>query len=95
MDRSSRRTFLNPLETLYDRIAAVRALAGDDVPVEGRVVLLSRARFATAAPPRTLLMESVADLAAPATEVGDLHSTAWREVSTQTQPTPRELRRSA
>ncbi len=95
MDRSSRRTFLNPLETLYDRMAAVRALGGDDVPVEGRVVLLSRARFATAAPPRTLLMESVADLAAPATEVGDLYCTAWREVSTQTQPTPRALRRSA
>ena len=41
------------------------------------------------------MVESVADLAAPATEVGDLYCTAWREVSTQTQPTPRALRRSA
>ena len=36
MDGHVRRTFTNPLESLYDRVAAVRAIVGDDVPVEAR-----------------------------------------------------------
>ena len=35
----------NPLPMLYDRVAAVRHLAGDDVAVEGRVVFSMRGEF--------------------------------------------------
>lgn len=44
MDGQRRYTFANPQAQLYDRIAAVKAVAGD-IPVEGRVVFAERARF--------------------------------------------------
>ena len=94
MDGHQRRTFPNPLETLYDRMAAVRAIVGDEVPVEGHVVLLARARLGTAAPPRTWLLEQVPDLAPPAAEIGDAYAQAWLAISTRTTPTPAELRRA-
>jgi Nuclease-related domain len=95
MDGSQRRTFPNPLESLYDRVAAVRAIVGDDVPVEGHVVLLSRARFATAAPPRTWLLEQIPDIAPPAAEIGEAYAEAWLALSTRTTPTPAALRRTS
>jgi len=94
MEGHQRRTFPNPLETLYDRMAAVRAIVGDDVPVEGHVVLLARARLGTAAPPRTWLLEQVPTLAPPAAEIGDAYAEAWLAISTRTTPTPASLRRA-
>lgn len=44
MDGAQRYTFPNPLNLLYDRIAAVKAVAGS-IPVEGRIVFTSRAAF--------------------------------------------------
>ena len=44
MDGAQRFTFTNPQSALYDRIAAVKAVAGD-VPVEGRVVFTRRGKF--------------------------------------------------
>ena len=35
----------NPLPMLYDRLAVVRNIAGDDVPVEGRIVFSMRGEF--------------------------------------------------
>lgn len=93
MDGTMRRTFTNPLETLYDRIAAVRAIVGDDVPVDGRILLLARARFATAPPPRTLLLEQLSELAPPADSDGEDYSAAWLALTARTSPTPRSLRR--
>src|SRR5262245_50194526 len=43
IDGAQRYTFLNPQSALYDRIAAVKAVAGD-VPVEGRVVFTRRGK---------------------------------------------------
>jgi Nuclease-related domain len=43
--RGLRRTFPNPLRPLYDRLAAVRALAGEGIPVDGRVVFADKAQF--------------------------------------------------
>ena len=94
MERGTRQTFPNPLETLYDRIAAVRAVVGDDVPVEGRVVLLARATLATAAPPRTLLLEELATLAEPVAELGDQYAASWAALVAATQPSPPALRRA-
>lgn len=44
MDGQRRYTFANPQALLYDRIAAVKAIAGD-IPVEGRVVFADGAVF--------------------------------------------------
>ena len=44
MTRNRRFSFANPQQALYDRLAAVRMLAGD-APVEGRIVFTNRARF--------------------------------------------------
>jgi hypothetical protein len=57
-DGPRRFTFANPLSALYDRIAAVKALAGD-VPVEGRIVFTRRARFPKGLPKFTLMVDSL------------------------------------
>jgi Nuclease-related domain len=49
--RGARITFANPLRPLYDRIAAVGALAGEGVPVEGRVLFRDAAEFPKGHPP--------------------------------------------
>jgi len=46
MDGPRRFTFPNPQSALYDRIAAVRGVAGE-VPVEGRIVFTRRGKFPT------------------------------------------------
>jgi hypothetical protein len=51
---------LNPLESLYDRVAAVRLLAGD-VPVEGRIVFTDRGRFPKGRPPHVSRLGSLAE----------------------------------
>jgi len=92
MDGIARSTFLNPLEALYDRVAAVRMLAGD-VPVEGRIVFTDRARFPKGRPPK------VTQLSALATEYPALgpegvsaaqerYRQAWDEVSKLSEPSP-------
>jgi hypothetical protein len=59
MNRAQRYTFVNPQTGLYDRIAAVRALA-QELPVEGRVVFTPRGRFPKGLPRHTLSLESLA-----------------------------------
>lgn len=58
MDGAHRYTFVNPQGTLYDRIAAVKAITGD-TPVEGRVVFTYRAKFAKGLPKWTRMLESL------------------------------------
>src|SRR6187399_2480506 len=41
MNGANRTTFVNPQHAIYDRVAAVRSLAGD-LPVEGRVLFTRR-----------------------------------------------------
>ncbi|MBV8741835.1 MAG: NERD domain-containing protein [Sinobacteraceae bacterium] len=53
-----RTTFTNPQSALYDRIAAVRAVAGD-VPVEGRIVFTRRGKFPKGLPKYTLMVDSL------------------------------------
>jgi len=59
MDGAHRHTFINPQSALYDRIAAVKALAGE-LPVEGRVVFTRRAKFPKGLPKWTLMIDSLA-----------------------------------
>jgi hypothetical protein len=58
MDGPRRTTFTNPQSALYDRIAAVRAVAGD-VPVEGRIVFTRRGKFPKGLPKYTLMVDSL------------------------------------
>jgi hypothetical protein len=58
MDGPRRITFVNPQSALYDRIAAVKALA-DEVPVEGRIVFTRRAKFPKGLPKWTLTIDSM------------------------------------
>lgn len=58
MDGASRTTFQNPQHALYDRVAAVRALAGE-LAVEGRVLFTRRARFPKGLPRWILMVDSL------------------------------------
>ncbi|MFI4880376.1 MAG: nuclease-related domain-containing protein [Steroidobacterales bacterium] len=58
MDGAHRFTFTNPQSTLYDRIAAVKALVGE-VPVEGRIVFTRRGKFPKGLPKWTLMIDAV------------------------------------
>jgi hypothetical protein len=58
MHRAQRYTFVNPQTALYDRIAAVRALA-QDLPVEGRIIFTARGRFPKGLPRHTLMLDSL------------------------------------
>ena len=58
MDGARRFTFPNPQSALYDRMAAVKAVAGD-VPVEGRIVFTRRGRFPKGLPKWTLMLDAL------------------------------------
>src|SRR6201993_4557465 len=51
-------TFTNPQSPLYDRIAAVKAVAGE-VPVEGRIVFTRRGKFPKGLPKFTLMLDGL------------------------------------
>jgi Nuclease-related domain len=92
MNGNQRSTFLNPLETLYDRVAAVKALAGD-VPVEGRIIFTERATFPKGRPPHVLRLASL-EAEFPPPEPGstshpaERYRPAWDEVVAQSEPSP-------
>jgi hypothetical protein len=58
MDKAQRFTFPNPQGALYDRVAAVKALAVD-VPVDGRIVFTRKAAFPKGLPRFTLGEDSM------------------------------------
>jgi hypothetical protein len=76
MDRSLRATFPNPQSALYDRVAAVKALAGD-VPVEGRIVFTRRAVFPKGMPRWTVRVDALG-AEFPAVDRGTLETTVNR-----------------
>jgi hypothetical protein len=59
MHRALRYTFLNPQTGLYDRIAAVRALA-PELPIEGLAVFTASGHFPKGLPRHTLMLDSLA-----------------------------------
>ena len=58
IDGARRFTFTNPQSALYDRIAAVKAVAGE-VPVEGRIVFTRRGKFLKGLPKWTLMLDAL------------------------------------
>lgn len=97
MDGVRRLTMSNPLEPLYDRIAAVKQLVGE-VPVEGRVIFTGGGRFAKGRPPHVTMLDSLssefpqADRVA-ASAVPGLWRSAWEHVSAAAAPSPLTRRR--
>ena len=91
MNGSKRTTFLNPLEALYDRMAAVKMLAGE-VPVDGRIVFTSRSKFPKGRPPRVMrldLLEAEYPAAvAGSPHPGERHRPAWDQLAAQAEPSP-------
>ncbi len=91
MNGSARSTFLNPLEALYDRIAAVRLLAGE-TPVDGRVVFTGRSTFPKGRPPRVMRLDLL-EAEYPAASAGSTHPAeryrpAWDQLTAQVEPSP-------
>jgi hypothetical protein len=91
MNGSERSTFLNPLEALYDRIAAVKLLAGE-APVDGRIVFTSRSKFPKGRPPRVLrldLLEGEYPSAVPGTtHPAERYRPAWDQLVAQVERSP-------
>jgi hypothetical protein len=91
MNGSARTTFLNPLEALYDRIAAVRLLAGE-VPVDGRIVFTDRSKFPKGRPPRVMrldLLEAEYPVAVEGSEhPGERYRAAWDQLTAKAEPSP-------
>ncbi|MEP7313757.1 MAG: nuclease-related domain-containing protein [Pseudomonadota bacterium] len=58
MDGAERSTFQNPQAALYDRVAAVKLLAGE-LPVEGRVLFTRRGKFPKGLPRWTMMVDSL------------------------------------
>jgi hypothetical protein len=90
MTRNRRFSFANPQQALYDRLAAVRTLAGD-APVEGRIVFTNRARFPKGMPRYVLMLDSLAaefapvDMATMEAHVAKFRS-GWEHVKRNTIP---------
>lgn len=91
MNGSKRTTFLNPLEALYDRIAAVKMLAGE-VPVDGRIVFTSRSTFPKGRPPRVMRLDLLEAEYPPAAAGGphpaERYRPAWDQLAGQAEPSP-------
>jgi hypothetical protein len=90
MDGSQRFTFTNPQSALYDRIAAVKAVAGD-VPVEGRIVFTRRGKFPKGLPKWTLMIDALraefppADFESPADSARRFRD-GWQRLKNAVKP---------
>ena len=90
MDGARRFTFTNPQSALYDRIAAVKAIAGE-VPVEGRIVFTRRGRFPKGLPKWTLMLDALraefpaADFESPAETIARFRD-GWHNLRDTVKP---------
>jgi hypothetical protein len=97
MGRSRRYTFDNPQPALYDRIAAVKALAGDVVPVEGRLVFSNAGKFTKGIPKWVLMLDGievefpVVDRGMSASPAFAHYSEPWGRLVAQLQPSPHQF----
>jgi hypothetical protein len=90
IDGARRFTFTNPQSALYDRIAAVKAIAGE-VPVEGRIVFTRRGRFPKGLPKWTLMLDALraefpaADFESPAETIARFRD-GWHNLRDTVKP---------
>jgi hypothetical protein len=97
MNGATRATFQNPQHALYDRVAAVRALASE-LPVEGRILFTRRAKFPKGLPRWTLMVDSLrAEFPPVASDAGrawlDRFRGEWQALATAVKPSPLRRRR--
>jgi hypothetical protein len=85
MDGPQRFTFTNPQGALYDRIAAVKAIAGE-VPVEGRIVFTRRGKFPKGLPKWTLMVDSLKTEFPAVVEHGNRYREEWRKLQVAVSP---------
>lgn len=84
--------FSNPLPALYDRIAAVRLHARDEVPVEGRILFTMNGEFPKGRPENVIRLDELQD-AYPQVDtspgnVAAAFAPAWERVKAVAQPNP-------
>jgi len=93
MARNRRYTFENPQPALYDRVAAVKALAGD-VPVEGRLLFSNVGRFTKGRPKWVLMLDALevefplVDRAAAGPAAVAEMTRPWERLVGQLRPSP-------
>jgi hypothetical protein len=84
MNGAMRTTFANPQAGLYDRIAAVKAVAGE-VPVEGRVVFTRNGKFPKGLPKWTLMLDSLRS-EFPQVASSERYDEAWKQLKAAVAP---------
>lgn len=82
----------NPLPMLYDRLAVVRQFAGEDVPVEGRVVFSMQGEFPKGRPESVIRLDELQD-EYPAVEksaggAAAAFAAVWSRIRQVAQPNP-------
>ncbi|MFI4890070.1 MAG: nuclease-related domain-containing protein [Steroidobacterales bacterium] len=93
MGRKRRYTFENPQPALYDRVAAVKALAGE-LPVEGRLLFSDVGRFTKGKPKWVTMLGGLehefplVDRAANGASPGDGLLESWDGLVAQLRPSP-------
>jgi hypothetical protein len=96
MARGRRFTFDNPQPALYDRIAAVKALAGD-IPVEGRLLFSNVGKFTKGMPKYVLMLDGlevefpVADRGLKGSAGLSEFAEVWSRVLPQLKPSPHQF----
>jgi Nuclease-related domain len=95
MARDRRFTFDNPQPALYDRVAAVKAIAGD-APVEGRLLFSSDGKFAKGSPKWVVTLTGLEaefpmlERNAAANSVSSVMRDAWARVKAQLAASPHQ-----
>ena len=96
MGRGHRYTFDNPQPSLYDRIAAVKALVGE-VPVEGRLLFSNAGKFTKGIPKWVVMLDGI-EVEFPVVDQGSKSSPAhaqaaeaWTQLLPQLRPSPHQF----
>jgi hypothetical protein len=83
--------FTNPLPMLFDRVAAVKQVAGD-VPVEGRILFAMRGEFPKGRPLQVLRLDALQDefpvVDKSSGSVAAALAPVWNEIKRVAQPNP-------
>lgn len=85
-------TFTNPLPMLYDRVAAVQHIVGENVPVIGRIVFSMRGEFPKGRPETVIRLDELQDEFPLADRTPGAAAAAfapvWARVAETSQPNP-------
>jgi hypothetical protein len=81
----------NPLPMLYDRVAAVKQFAGDDVQVEGRIVFSMSGEFPKGRPESVIRLDELQDQFPVVEKAGSAAAAfadVWGRIRQSAQPNP-------